>query len=58
MFDKIFYINLDRLSDRNDHITDLVSKLGLWEKVTRIPGIDGSKLDEQHQIMPYIWLGS
>ncbi len=42
-FDAGYYINLDFRLDRNDHITNLFSKMGLTHFVERISGVDGSK---------------
>jgi hypothetical protein len=38
-FDKIFYINLDHREDRRDHMFGVFSRLGILDRVIRVPGI-------------------
>jgi glycosyl transferase family 25 len=45
MFDRIFYINLDRRPDRNDNVRQLLKTHNLERISTRIPAVDGSKLN-------------
>src|SRR5438445_13851154 len=45
MFDKIFYINLDRRPDRDKNVKSIISKFKLQDKIIRVPAIDGSKLN-------------
>jgi len=47
-FDVIYCINLDSDTDRWDHISHVFNKLGISERVTRIPGvIDTSSTDSK-----------
>lgn len=45
LFDKIYYINLDRRTDRNAHMTQLLKNYNLDGITERITAVDGSKLD-------------
>lgn len=45
MISKIYYINLDRRPDRNEHIKKEISKINFLGDVERIPAVDGTKLD-------------
>jgi GR25 family glycosyltransferase involved in LPS biosynthesis len=48
MFDKIFYINLDRRTDRNNNIKQELKRNGLENdeyEIVRIPAVDGSRLN-------------
>ena len=42
----IFYINLKRRTDRNNHMTKLLKKHGLLAYTTRIDAIDGNSLTD------------
>jgi GR25 family glycosyltransferase involved in LPS biosynthesis len=45
MFKKIYYINLDRRPDRNEHIKKELKKINKDKEVERIPAIDGRTLN-------------
>jgi len=45
MFKKIYYINLDRRPDRNEHIKNELKKINEGKIVERIPAIDGRSLN-------------
>lgn len=45
LFDKIFYINLDRRTDRKENIENIIKKHNLEKYTERFSAIDGKKLD-------------
>jgi GR25 family glycosyltransferase involved in LPS biosynthesis len=45
MFTKIYYINLDRRIDRNDHILEQLEKINYEGNVERISAVDAKKLN-------------
>src|SRR4029078_1537214 len=45
MFDKIYYINLERRKDRDDHMKSLLNKFNLYDKSERIQAVDGNKIN-------------
>lgn len=45
-FDKIYYINLERRPDRNEHMKKQISKQDLQNITERIDAVDGNKLSE------------
>lgn len=45
MFNKIYYINLERRPDRLEHILNEINKIKFKGEVERIDAIDGKKLD-------------
>jgi GR25 family glycosyltransferase involved in LPS biosynthesis len=45
IFDKIFYINLDRRTDRDNNIKRLIKEFNLQDKISRVTAVDGSRLD-------------
>lgn len=45
MFDRIFYINLDRRPDRRKNIESQIKRVGLQSMAERIEAVDGRKLD-------------
>lgn len=46
MFTKIFYINLDRRPERNEHVKKELSKIGWKGSVERISAVDGRHINE------------
>lgn len=45
MFTKILYINLDRRTDRKEHVLDGIKKIGYSGKVERVAGVDWKTID-------------
>jgi len=45
MFSKIYYINLDRRTDRNENVKKLIKRHGLEHMTERVSAVDGKKLN-------------